>query len=319
MTTESYSCTDVEPAQNARAGGAFLEIPRPLRAFVRARESSLLFLGAAVGALAGLVVAVMSFAVNALHALFFGLAPGQRLSAQDTLALASALTVPALGGLIFGLALIVVSRWRPVREIDPIEANALHGGRMSFMGSMNVGLQTVWSSGVGASVGLEAGYTQLASGIASSLGRAFRLRRRDLRTLVGCGSAGAIAGAFGAPIVGAFYGFELIIGSYSAASLAPVGLAALVGYLVANLLAPSALGIGTLYVSRVTGQDLAIASVVGLAGAAAGIAIMRGVALGETLLNRLRLPSFLGSGFAVGCSSPRCCLGPLAVACSPAL
>ena len=79
MATESYSCTDVEPAQNARAGGVFLEIPRPLRAFVRARESSLLFLGAAVGALAGLVVAVMSFAVNALHALFFGLAPGQRL------------------------------------------------------------------------------------------------------------------------------------------------------------------------------------------------------------------------------------------------
>jgi chloride channel protein, CIC family len=283
----------LSPAKDARAAGALLEIPRPLRAFVRARESSLLFLGAAVGALAGIVVAVMSFAVNALHTLFFGLEPGQRLSAQTALDFATALTVPALGGLIFGLALIVVSRWRPAREIDPIEANALHGGRMPFIGSVNVGLQTVWSSGVGASVGLEAGYTQLASGIASWLGRAFHLRRRDLRTLVGCGSAGAIAGAFGAPIAGAFYGFELIIGSYSAASLAPVGLAALVGYLVANLFEPSALGIGTLYVSRVTGQDLAIASVVGLAGAAAGIVIMRGVALGETVLNRLRLPSFL--------------------------
>jgi chloride channel protein, CIC family len=283
----------LSPAKDARAAGALLEIPRPLRAFVRARESSLLFLGAAVGALAGIVVAVMSFAVNALHTLFFGLEPGQRLSAQTALDFATALTVPALGGLIFGLALIVVSRWRPAREIDPIEANALHGGRMPFIGSVNVGLQTVWSSGVGASVGLEAGYTQLASGIASWLGRAFHLRRRDLRTLVGCGSAGAIAGAFGAPIAGAFYGFELIIGSYSTASLAPVGLAALVGYLVTNLFEPSALGIGTLYVSRVTGQDLAIASVVGLAGAAAGIVIMRGVALGETVLNRLRLPSFL--------------------------
>jgi CIC family chloride channel protein len=283
----------LSPAQSARPAGRLLEIPRPLRAFVRARESSLLFLGAGVGALAGIVVAVMSFAINALHMLFFRLGPGQRLSAQQALDFATALIVPALGGLLFGLALVVVSRWRPAREIDPIEANALHGGRMSLIGSANVGLQTVWSSGVGASVGLEAGYTQLASGVASWLGRAFHLRRRDLRTLVGCGSAGAIAGAFGAPIAGAFYGFELIIGSYSVASLAPVGLAALVGYLVANMMEPSALGIGTLYVSRVTGQDLAIASAVGLAGAAVGIAIMRGVAFGETLFNRLRLPSFL--------------------------
>jgi CIC family chloride channel protein len=273
--------------------GRILEVPRPLRAFVRAWESSLVFLGAGVGALAGLVVACMSFAVSELHAVFFGLHSFQRLSAIEKLDPATAIAVPTLGGLLFGLALLAVARWRPIREVDAIEANALHGGRMSLTGSINVALQTVWSSGVGASVGLEAGYTQLGSGISSWIGRAFRLRRRDLRTLVGCGSAGAIAGAFGAPIAGAFYAFELIIGSYSPTSLAPVGLAALVGYLVANLFEPTSLGIGTLYVSEVTARDLAIASGVGLAGAAAGITIMRGVALCETLLNRLAPPPFL--------------------------
>jgi hypothetical protein len=64
--------------------------------------------------------------------------------------------VPSLGGLLLGVALLLVLRWRPAREIDPIEANALHGGRMSFRGSTIVALQTTWSSGVGASVGLEA-------------------------------------------------------------------------------------------------------------------------------------------------------------------
>ncbi len=195
--------------------------------------------------------------------------------------------MPTLGGLAFGLAIVALARWRPAREVDPIEANALHGGRMSLVGSLNVALQTIWSSGVGASVGLEAGYTQLSSGIASWLGRAFRLRRRDLRILVGCGAAGAIAGAFGAPLAGAFYGFELVIASYSVTSLAPVGLAALVGYTVANIVDPTPLGIGTLYVSHITARDLAIASAVGLAAALAGIAIMRGVALCETLVNRL--------------------------------
>jgi CIC family chloride channel protein len=141
--------------------------------------------------------------------------------------------------LLFGLGLVLVARWRPLREVDPIEANALHGGRMSLRGSLNVVLQTVWSCGVGASVGLEAGYTQLGGGIASRIGQAFHLRRQDLRILVGCGTAGAIAGAFGAPLAGAFYGFELVIGTYSVAGLTSVGIAALTGYLVVRWIDPA--------------------------------------------------------------------------------
>ena len=40
--------------------------------------------------------------------------------------------------------------------------------------------------------------------------------------LVGCGAGGAIAAAFGAPLTGAFYAFELIIGAYSLANAIPV-------------------------------------------------------------------------------------------------
>jgi CIC family chloride channel protein len=208
---------------------AGLEVPRSLRALVRAHEWSFTLLGALIGAIAGLVVAAMSFAVTLLHAVLFGVGAGQRLSSLTALDPALALLVPTIGGLAFGAAMHALGRWRPAREIDPIEANALHGGRMSVTGSLLVALQTVWSSGVGASVGLEAGYTQLASGLASRIGQAFHLRRQDLRLLVGCGAAGAIAGAFGAPLAGAFYAFELIIGGYSIASLAPVGIAALLG------------------------------------------------------------------------------------------
>src|SRR5262249_17860536 len=182
-----------------------LQVPRSLRALVRARESSLILLGTGIGAMAGFTVAAMSFTVSGLHALFFGVPAGQSLSGLPTLAPSMAIAIPTIGGLAFGVAVAALARWRPSREVDPIEANALHGGRMSLPGSIIVALQTIWSSGVGASVGLEAGYTQLASGLASRIGQAFRLRRGDLRVLVGCGAAGAIAGAFSAPLAGAFY------------------------------------------------------------------------------------------------------------------
>ena len=266
-----------------------LEIPRRLRAVVRARESSLIALAALVGAIAGLVVAAMSTGVDVLHQLLFRLDPGVRLSGLLRLDPVVALTVPLAGGAVFGIATELIARWRPEREIDPIEANALHGGRMSLLGSIIVAAQTVWSSGVGASVGLEAGYTQLGGGIASRLGMAFRLRRADLRILVGCGAAGGIAGAFGAPLAGAFYGFELIIGGYSPSSLAPVAAAALIGFLVAHALAPADIGVVAPERMAVGVHDLVIAATIGLLAAALGILLMRGVALCETLFVRLRV------------------------------
>jgi CIC family chloride channel protein len=282
---------------------ARLEIPRRLRAVVRARESSLILLAALVGAVAGLVVAAMGTGVDLLHELFFHLARGERLSARLTLNPLLAFSVPVAGGIAFGISSELLKRWRPEREIDPIEANALHGGRMSLLGSIIVAAQTVWSSGVGASVGLEAGYTQLASGIASRIGNAFRLRRGDLRILVGCGAAAGIAGAFGAPLAGAFYGFELIIGSYSPSGLAPVGISALIGYLVAHSLAPAELGVVPPEKTVIAVHDLVLAATLGLLAAVLGIFLMRGVALSEAMFARLKLRSTLrtmAGGIVVG-------------------
>jgi len=280
-----------------------LEIPRRLRAVVRARESSLIALAALVGAIAGVVVAVMGTCVDLLHRLFFHLAPGVRLSGLLRLDPVVAIAVPLVGGLVFGVAGELIARRRPEREVDPIEANALHGGRMSLVGSIIVAAQTVWSSGVGASVGLEAGYTQLAGGIASRIGAAFRLRRADLRVLVGCGAAGGIAGAFGAPLAGAFYGFELIIGGYSPNSLAPVAISALIGYLVAQALTPAEIGVVAPEQMTIATHDLIIAATIGLLSAALGIFLMRGVALCETLFVRMRVRPALRpmiGGLAVG-------------------
>src|ERR1700722_15866472 len=256
---------------------------------VRARESSLILLAALVGVLGGAVVAGMGIGVDILHEVFFQLSPGERLSGRLSLDPWLAVLIPLGGGIIFGIASEVIGRWRPEREVDPIEANALHGGRMSLIGSMIVAAQTMWSSGVGASVGLEAGYTQIAAGIASRIGHAFRLRRGDLRILVGCGAAAGIAGAFGAPLAGAFYGFELIIGSYAPASLAPVGISTLIGYLVAHAIEPAELGIVAPYQATLATRDLVLAATLGLLSAALGIILMHGVALCENLFVRMRL------------------------------
>jgi len=72
------------------------EIPRRLRAFVRAREISLVVLAIAIGVVGGLVVGAMSALVDLLHRVLFALPAGERLSGQAVLKASVALTVPCV-------------------------------------------------------------------------------------------------------------------------------------------------------------------------------------------------------------------------------
>ena len=271
-----------------------------LRNTVRAGESGLIFLAVVIGIVAGLTTITLSRLAAGLHHLLYGQAA---LSASDHLESPWLALVPACGGLLLGAGGRVLLHRRR-RPVDPIEANALAGGRMSVLDSLVIGAQTLCSNGCGASVGLEAGYTQLGSGLASCLGRFFNLRRADLRMMVGAGAAAAIAAAFGAPLTGAFYGFEIIIGTYTPFGLAPVVAAAISGVLVAR-----AIGMGEAFIGHLAsdatldGRSITLLLVLSLLCAGLGIAIMQGVTLTEGLFKRSRIPGWLQpavGGLALG-------------------
>jgi chloride channel protein, CIC family len=270
-----------------------LHAPQTLRALVRADEIWLVVLAGLVGVGAGLCVTAMGIAAQLMHELLYALPSHERLSGQIEVAPLRAALALGGGGLCIGLMGLAIMRWWPTRAIDPIEANALFGGRMSLNDSLIVVLQTLLSNGVGASVGLEAGYTQIGSALASRLGRSFRVRRNDLRLLVGCGAAGAIAAAFNAPLTGAFYAFELVIGTYSLATLAPVVAAAIVSVVVVRLLTPELYGFDIQLPTAIPPVDYLPVLALGMLAALVGIAIMRGVTLTEEAFRRSRVPPWL--------------------------
>ena len=295
---------DDAPVRPRRTLGFWIiHIPAMLRALVRADEMWLAVLAAMVGAAGGICVVAMTAVTQWMHELLFGIGPHDRLSAQVEVPIATALLVPSLGGLAFGLAGLALVKWWSRRAVDAIEANALHGGRMSLNDSLVVVAQTMWSNGVGASVGLEAGYTQIGAALASRLGRSFRVRRNDLRLLVGCGAAAAIAAAFNAPLAGAFYAFELVIGTYTLAALAPVIIASIVSVSVARALMPHEFVFDLRLPLAIDPVNYVPILVLGAVCALAGIAIMRGVTLTEEGFRRSGVPVWLRpaiGGLAVG-------------------
>ncbi len=284
-------------------GDAVLHAPQTLRALVRTDEVWLVVLSAFVGCAAGFAVWIMTGVTQLLHEVLFRIAPGERLSAMVELDPIRTVAVPTLGGLLLGLLGLLILRYHPRRAVDPIEANALYGGRMSLNDSLIVVVQTILSNGVGASVGLEAGYTQIGSAMASRFGRMFRLRRNDLRLMVGCGAAAAIAGAFNAPLTGAFYAFELVIGTYSLGTFAPVAVASIVAVAVVNALGSAPFDLVLQVPSRVDALDYIPILALGMLCALVGIAIMRGVTLTEDLFRKSGVPVWLRpmfGGLAVG-------------------
>ena len=76
--------------------------------------------------------------------------------------------------------------------------------------------------GFGGSVGAEAPIVLTGSAIGSNLGQLFRMDRKTLMTLVGCGAAGAIAGIFKAPIAGLVFTLEVLLIDMTMSSLLPI-------------------------------------------------------------------------------------------------
>src|ERR1700719_3369606 len=146
----------------------WISVPRPaliilatVRTRLRASEFGMTALAIGVGVLAGLSVAVMTSVVNVAHARIYGIPFDVHLSAAERIAPLAAFGAPMLGGLLLGAIDVWLSRRKAPPAVDPVEANALRGGRMSLRQSLLVAAQTAISNGCGASVGLEAGYAQI--------------------------------------------------------------------------------------------------------------------------------------------------------------
>lgn len=245
-----------------------------VRRLFRSSEAALVAMAVVLGIVAGLLTFVLNRTAHGLQSIIYSL-NGGNLSAAAYVSPYALLALP-IGGLLLGFGTRAAARrWRT--PVDVVEANALHGGVIPLRDSLLVCAQTILSNGVGASVGLEAAYAQAGGGFASVVGQWLRLRRADMRILLGAGAGAAIGAAFSAPLTGAFYAFEIVIGAYTPAAIAPVAAAALSAVLTARLLGLEAYIIALPGAKAITTEDYLIYAGLGIICAGIAIVVMRAV------------------------------------------
>ncbi len=140
-------------------------------------------------------------------------------------------------GLIVGY---IVNRWAPearghgVPEV--MEAIALRGGRIRARVAAIKVLASAITIGSGGSAGREGPIVQTGSALGSALGQWLHFSEERVQTLVACGAAAGIAATFNAPISGAIFALEVILGRFTTRYFGAVVISSVTAGIMARIL-----------------------------------------------------------------------------------
>jgi CIC family chloride channel protein len=142
---------------------------------------------------------------------------------------------PAVGGLLVGPLI-----WRFARESrgngvpEVMAAVALRGGVIRPRVPATTALASAITLGTGGSAGREGPIVQIGAAMGSTLAQLLRLPASQVRTIVGCGAAAGLAATFNAPIAGAIFAAEIIVGDFAVAQLSPIVISSVVAIVVSR-------------------------------------------------------------------------------------
>lgn len=111
---------------------------------------------------------------------------------------------------------------------------ARRGGRIPTRPALARTAASAITIGAGGSAGSEGPVAVLGSTFGSWLGRIFRFEPSRVSALVGAGAAAGISAAFNAPLAGAFFALEEILGSFAAGAFSAVVVSSVVAAVVSR-------------------------------------------------------------------------------------
>ncbi len=211
---------------------------RLLRSWIeRARSGEtvfFLFVAALIGVLGGLGAIAFESAMHLFQLGFWNVVEPNAEVLRSLPAWKVAL-IPAFGGLLVGLITVFwAAKVKGYGVPEVIKAVALRDGKIPGRITMAKTIASVVTIGSGASAGRAGPIVQIGAALASRIGQWLGMSRRRLRTLVGCGAAAGIAATFNAPIAGALFAVEVVLGDFGAAQFGPIVISSVLATVVAR-------------------------------------------------------------------------------------
>ncbi|MCP4204367.1 MAG: CBS domain-containing protein [bacterium] len=236
-----------------------------------------------VGVGAGLGAAVFRWFIGAIRSI------GYESAVSGQLGWGRLLLVPALGGLIVGPLVYFWAREARGHGVPEVmEAVALRGGRIRPRVALVKALASGVCIGSGGSVGREGPIVQVGSAIGSTLGQALNFSDERIRSLVACGAAGGIAATFNAPIAGAIFAIEVILGRFHSLYFGAVVISAVVADVIAQAFTSEVRAFDVPEYALRSPWELLLYALLGVLAALLAVGFSRGLYVMEDLWDRLR-------------------------------
>jgi CIC family chloride channel protein len=197
---------------------------------------------------------------------------------------------PASGGLVVGLIIArfaAEAKGHGVPEV--MESVALRGGRIRPRVVIAKLLASSVCIGSGGSVGREGPIVQIGSALGSSIGQWLRVGERRLRTLVGCGAAAGIAGTFNAPVAGALFAVEIILGDFAVTQFSPIVISSVAATVVSRHFLGDFPAFEVPPYSLVSATELLAYGLLGIVAGLAALVFTRALYATEDLFDSLQL------------------------------
>lgn len=200
----------------------------------RVQPFSLVLLACAVGVVTGGGAIVFAELINLVQWLAIG-STDLPLYVLPHLSWYHILFIPAIGGLLVAPLIFFVSREAGGHGVpEVIESITFKGGKIRSQVALVKSLASALTIGTGGSVGREGPIVQIGAALGSALGQVLRVPSSRLPTLAGCGVAGGIAAVFNAPIAGAFFALEVVMGNFAMPAFGPIMLSSVLATVVSR-------------------------------------------------------------------------------------
>ena len=257
-----------------------------------------------VGLAAGFGAVGFRHLINFFQKICYGTS-GNLLEHVQTLEWQSIIWIPAIGGLIVGPLIYFYAREAKGHGVPEVmEAIALKGGlirkRLVFVKT----LASAICIASGGSVGREGPIVQIGSAIGSTISQVLKVSTERMKTLVGCGAAAGIAATFNAPIAGAMFALEIILGDFGIATFSPIVISSVAATAVSrHFLGDSPAFIVPSY-ELVSSWEFPLYFFLGILCALVALAFVFMLYRTEDFFNRLRFPEYLRpvlGGIILGC------------------
>ena len=142
---------------------------------------------------------------------------------------------PTIGGFFVGLIVFLVAKEAKGHGVPEVmEAIALRNGLIRARVVFAKLLASAICIGSGGSTGREGPVIQIGASVGSTIGQFLRVNPERMKIFVGCGAAAGIAAVFNAPVAGALFSLEIILGDFGVAQFGPIVIASVVATVVSR-------------------------------------------------------------------------------------